>query len=111
MMCFIKDDKYMIAFNKYLSHQMTNYFNQHIGFTYKLISVGSCKICIPATKWSDVILEDMNNYIGITNEYDSNEETKKQLSELHELINKYQKEIIGNKQKQALFNFGGNPRY
>ena len=53
----------------------------------------------------------MNNYIGITNEYDSNEETKKQLSELHELINKYQKEIIGNKQKQALFNFGGNPRY
>ncbi|NJN08340.1 MAG: hypothetical protein HC815_10240 [Richelia sp. RM1_1_1] len=36
-MSFIMDNQYVIAYNKNLSHQMKNYFNQHDGFTYRLI--------------------------------------------------------------------------
>lgn len=106
LMCFILDNKYIIAFKKDLSHQMTNYFNQHIGFTYKLISVENYKICIPNINLSDVILEDINNSIGISNEHDSDEESRERLFKLRQLINNYQKEIIISKQKQAFFNVG-----
>ena len=110
LMCFFMEDRYVIAYNNNFSHQMKNYLNQHIGFTYKLIIIENNTICMPKKYFVDVIIEDINNSIGITNEQDSDEETRKKLLKLRNLIYEY-KEITGERHKQPVFDFGGVPRY
>jgi hypothetical protein len=110
LMCFFMEDRYVIAYNNNLSHQMKNYLNQHIGFTYKLIIIDNNTICMPKKYLLDVIIEDINNSIGITNEQNSDEETRKKLLNLRNLIYEY-KEITGKRYKQPIFDFGGVPRY
>ncbi len=109
-MRFFMEDRYVIAYNNNLSHQMKNYLNQHIGFTYKLIIIENNTICMPKKNLLDVIIEDINNSIGITNEQDSDEETIKKLLKLRNLNYEY-KEITGKRHKQPIFDFGGVPRY
>ena len=67
-MCFFMEDRYVIAYNNNFSHQMKNYLNQHIGFTYKLIFIENNAICMPKKSVVDVIFEDVSNSIGINNE-------------------------------------------
>lgn len=101
IICFIRNNSYVITSNKKEEiEKIKLYFKQYKDVNYKIVLLRGKTIFIVNKNIHEAISEDIKNNINIINENDE------EIIELQSLVNEYEN-IIGNKSKEPIFNFGG----